>query len=86
VGRELDVLLETAAESGEWVGRSFRDAPEIDGTVKVTAPGRHLAAGQFVQARVTAAEPYDLIAEVPAPAGKGLRRSPQRSSGRGRQR
>jgi ribosomal protein S12 methylthiotransferase len=86
VGRELDVLLESAAESDEWVGRSFRDAPEIDGTVKVTAPGRHLAPGQFVQVRVTAAEPYDLIAEVPAPADKGLRRSPRRSSGRGRQR
>lgn len=42
-------------------GRSFRDAPEIDGQVYVT----HETArpGEFITARITAARPYDLIAE-----------------------
>jgi ribosomal protein S12 methylthiotransferase len=61
VGREIDVLIEAGGEAdGEWVGRSFRDAPEIDGTVKVQALGKRLAAGQFVRAEVVEAEPYDL--------------------------
>ena len=65
VGREIEVLIEAEGESpGEWIGRSFRDAPEIDGAVKVKAGRRLLAPGEFVRAEVTAAEPYDLTAEA----------------------
>ncbi len=59
LGRTLDVLVES--RSGEdAVGRSFRDAPEIDGTVTVT--GCDAALGALVSARVTQAAPYDLAA------------------------
>ncbi len=59
LGRTLDVLVES--RSGEdAVGRSFRDAPEIDGTVTVTGCGA--ASGALVSARVIQADPYDLVA------------------------
>ena len=44
------------------VGRSFRDAPEIDGEVIVK--NCDAAPGTFVTAHVTAAEPYDLTAAL----------------------
>ena len=60
VGRELDVLIEGAGD-GISVGRSFRDAPEVDGVVLVQ---RELRAGTFARATVTGAMEYDLLAEV----------------------
>jgi ribosomal protein S12 methylthiotransferase len=34
VGREMEVLIESPGESPDhWIGRSFRDAPDIDGAV-----------------------------------------------------
>jgi ribosomal protein S12 methylthiotransferase len=64
VGREMEILVEGRApnDTTSAVGRSFRDAPEIDGQVYI----RRCAAkpGTFVRARVTQARPYDLIAEV----------------------
>jgi len=62
LGRELDVLVESR-RGADAVGRSFRDAPEIDGTVLVK--DCDAAPGTFVSSRVSAAEPYDLEA-VPA--------------------
>jgi len=59
LGRELEVLVE-ARRSADAIGRSFRDAPEIDGTVLVK--NCDAAPGTFVSARVSAAEPYDLEA------------------------
>jgi ribosomal protein S12 methylthiotransferase len=60
IGRELDVLVESR-RGDDAVGRSFRDAPEIDGSVIVTGCMARL--GEMVRARVTQAEDYDLIAE-----------------------
>jgi ribosomal protein S12 methylthiotransferase len=63
VGREIDVLVEGAAEAEGGplaVGRSWRDAPEVDGVVLLT--GEH-APGSMVRARVTQALAYDLVAE-----------------------
>ena len=61
-GRTLDVLVESRV-GADAVGRSFRDAPEIDGTVTVT--NCDAVPGTLVSARVTQAAPYDLFA-VPA--------------------
>lgn len=63
VGRTLDVLVESR-RGPDAVGRSFRDAPEIDGSV--TLVGCDAAPGTFVQARVIGAQAYDLTA-VAAP-------------------
>jgi ribosomal protein S12 methylthiotransferase len=64
VGREVDILVESRepseSASGEpvVVGRTFRDAPEVDGMafLKGTYP-----MGSMVRARVDGALPYDLL-------------------------
>jgi ribosomal protein S12 methylthiotransferase len=65
VGRTLDVLIEGQGE-GLSVGRSYRDAPEIDGLVLVQDNDRRrveLPIGEIVPVRITAALEYDLIGE-----------------------
>jgi ribosomal protein S12 methylthiotransferase len=47
------------------VGRSYADAPEVDGAVYVTGDG--LAAGQIVPCEIVAAREYDLIAAAIGP-------------------
>lgn len=59
VGRMLDVLVE-GQEEGLSVGRSYRDAPEVDGLVLVQA---ELPVGQIIPVRITAALEYDLVGE-----------------------
>jgi ribosomal protein S12 methylthiotransferase len=62
VGQELDVLIEGRPEPGSeyFAGRSFRDAPEVDGLVLVRA--ERLAIGEMVRVRVERALAYDLLA------------------------
>jgi ribosomal protein S12 methylthiotransferase len=60
VGRTLDVLVEGQGD-GLSVGRSYRDAPEIDGLVLL--PG-DVPVGEMVPARITGAMEYDLTGEV----------------------
>ena len=62
VGRELQVLVDSAAE-GQAVARSYSDAPEIDGVVRIAEAGK-LKPGQFAKVRITAADEYDLEAQV----------------------
>jgi ribosomal protein S12 methylthiotransferase len=56
VGREIDVLVE-GQDNGIIVGRSRRDAPEIDGMVILegSAP-----VGEIVTGKITGALTYDL--------------------------
>ena len=60
VGRSLDVLIEGQGD-GLSVGRSYRDAPEIDGVVLISGD---VPVGKVVQTRITGAMEYDLIGEV----------------------
>ena len=63
VGRTLDVLIEGQGE-GLSVGRSYRDAPEIDGLVLVQDEKDQrveLLVGEIVPVRITAALEYDLV-------------------------
>jgi len=59
-GAEVEVLVD-AVEDGTAVGRTHREAPEIDGLVRL--PGAHARAGVFVRAKVVDAEGPDLVAE-----------------------
>ncbi len=61
IGRELDVLIEGRGD-GITVGRTYRDAPEIDGLAIFDGD---LPPGAMIRARVTGAMPYDLMC-VPA--------------------
>ncbi|MGC8880010.1 MAG: 30S ribosomal protein S12 methylthiotransferase RimO [Anaerolineae bacterium] len=58
VGRRLEVLVE-GANDGISVARSYRDAPEVDGFVLIQ---EEHPVGSWLNVRVTAATPYDLIA------------------------
>jgi ribosomal protein S12 methylthiotransferase len=62
VGRTLDVLIE-GQDEGLSVGRSYRDAPEVDGLVLAQAD---LPVGQIVPLRITEALEYDLLGEPAA--------------------
>ena len=67
IGREIDVLVESlntgqreGMDADMVVGRSYRDAPEVDGLVLLRGD---FAPGDFVRARVTQALAYDLVAD-----------------------
>ena len=64
LGRELEVLVdESDHDPGVFLGRTYADAPEVDGQVFVISP-RPLKPGQFVRAKVTDTYEYDLVAEA----------------------
>lgn len=62
VGRTFKVLIDEVHEDGA-VGRSYADAPEIDGLVHVKAPGK-LKAGDIVPVKITKSDEYDLFGSV----------------------
>jgi len=62
IGSELNVLVESNADRGIAVGRSYRDAPEVDGAVHIDGAAQP---GEIVRVRITDARPYDLVG-VPA--------------------
>jgi len=61
VGRQLEVLIDRdiPGESNAFVGRSYADAPEIDGLVYVTGEG--LVPGQIVPSEIVTYQGYDLV-------------------------
>src|SRR3954464_5243104 len=68
IGASMQVLVDSAPALGRkgGVGRSYADAPEIDGTVRLLPPAKlskRLAVGEFTQARIVATEGHDLVAE-----------------------
>jgi len=58
-------LLETVPGTGAWyTGRSYMDAPEIDGIFRVKVPRQvKLYPGEFVRAKVTDYQEYDLTGD-----------------------
>ncbi|NBH12805.1 30S ribosomal protein S12 methylthiotransferase RimO [Lachnospiraceae bacterium] len=63
-GRELLVMIEGKVEDeNAYVGRTYRDAPEIDGYIFVNTD-IPLMTGDFVRVRVTGAYEYDLIGDM----------------------
>jgi ribosomal protein S12 methylthiotransferase len=64
VGREMDVLIDGADPEmpNQLLARSYADAPDIDGIVRVK--GKRLGAGDFARVKVTGADGYDLAARA----------------------
>jgi len=64
-GKTIKVLIDAKdkQEDNIFLGRSEFDAPEVDGTVFVRSK-RVLRPGDFVDARITKAQDYDLAGEV----------------------
>ena len=67
IGATMQVLVDSAPALGRkgGVGRSYADAPEIDGVVKLLAPekiSKTLKVGEFTKARIVGVQGHDLIA------------------------
>src|SRR5205085_12140252 len=67
VGATMQVLVDSAPALGRkgGAGRSYADAPEIDGTVQLLPPekiSKQLKVGEFTKAKVVAAHGHDLVA------------------------
>jgi ribosomal protein S12 methylthiotransferase len=67
IGATMQVLVDSAPGLGKkgGVGRSYADAPEIDGLVRLLPPekiSKTLKVGEFTRARVVATQGHDLIA------------------------
>jgi ribosomal protein S12 methylthiotransferase len=67
VGATMQVLIDSAPGNGRkgGVGRSYADAPEIDGVVHLLPPekiSKVLRVGEFTKARIVAAQGHDLVA------------------------
>lgn len=66
IGREYSVICEGYdAVSEAYFGRSYADAPEIDGKIYFTS-SKKIAEGQFVTVKITETLDYDLVGEVVA--------------------
>ena len=68
IGATMQVLVDSAPAQGKkgGVGRSYADAPEIDGTVKLLPPERiskTLKVGEFTRARIVGTQGHDLVAQ-----------------------
>lgn len=64
VGRTLKVMIEgRLPEDNVYIGRTYMDAPNIDGYIFVNAD-REFMSGDFVTVKVTGANDYDLTAEL----------------------
>ena len=66
IGATMQVLVDSAPAMGRkgGVGRSYADAPEIDGTVRLLPPekaSKVLKVGEFTRARIVATEGHDLV-------------------------
>ncbi len=64
LGQVEKVLVTDRNDEGLCLGRSSREAPETDGEILFTAGKNMPAPGEFVQVRLTRAEPYDLYGEM----------------------
>lgn len=63
IGRELIAMIEgKVADENAYVGRTYMDAPGVDGYVFVNSD-EELMTGDMVKVKITAASDYDLIGE-----------------------
>jgi ribosomal protein S12 methylthiotransferase len=60
IGQQFEILIEGAGD-GISVGRSYRDAPEVDGMVIVQG---ELPVNEFASVRITEALEYDLVGHL----------------------
>ena len=68
IGATMQVLVDSAPGLGKkgGVGRTYADAPEIDGTVKLLPPqkiSKQLKVGEFTKAQIVGTRGHDLIAQ-----------------------
>jgi ribosomal protein S12 methylthiotransferase len=63
IGRNLKILVESL-EGDFYVGRSYREAPEVDGEVLIDSGDDSIIPGNFYNAEVYDSDEYDLFARL----------------------
>ena len=64
IGREVLVMIEgKVADENAYAGRTYRDAPNVDGLIFINTD-EELLSGDFARVKVTGAIDYDLIGEL----------------------
>jgi ribosomal protein S12 methylthiotransferase len=68
VGATMQILVDSAPGMGKkgGLGRSYADAPEIDGVVRLLPPekiSKTLKVGEFTKARIVSTQGHDLVAQ-----------------------
>ena len=68
IGATMQILVDSAPGMGKkgGIGRSYADAPEIDGVVRLLPPekiSKTLKVGEFTKARIVGAQGHDLVAQ-----------------------
>lgn len=64
VGKEIEVIIEgKAGDEDVYVGRSYMDAPSVDGYVFINSE-EELMSGDFAKVRIVKAMEYDLIGDL----------------------
>ncbi|MGK0386328.1 MAG: ribosomal protein S12 methylthiotransferase [Patiriisocius sp.] len=63
IGKEFKVIIDRK-EGGYYVGRTEFDSPDVDNEVLINGEEGYLRTGEFFTVKITAAEDFDLYAEV----------------------
>jgi ribosomal protein S12 methylthiotransferase len=69
VGKKVKAVIEGRITDSDidvftYVGRTYKDAPDIDGYVFINGVNRELITGDFVTVKITGSNEYDLIGEL----------------------
>ncbi len=62
IGRKIDCIVEAISQTGQIIGRTYKDAPEVDGLIYINSKAP-VNPGDIITAVVTEALEYDLAAE-----------------------
>ncbi|MGE5473190.1 MAG: 30S ribosomal protein S12 methylthiotransferase RimO [Ignavibacteriales bacterium] len=63
IGKNIDVLIEGTTTKGSYFGRTYRDAPEIDGFVYIKSK-KELTPGKIESTKISKAAEYDLFGGI----------------------
>ena len=63
INEKLEILIEEKIDGNNYVGRTYMDAPEIDGVTYITSD-RDLNIGDFVDVKIIDSLDYDLVGEL----------------------
>jgi ribosomal protein S12 methylthiotransferase len=69
INKKLEVLVERK-EGNYYVGRSYRDAPEVDGEILIPADGQTVRTGEFYDVDIFNFDEYDLYANISSNGSK----------------
>jgi ribosomal protein S12 methylthiotransferase len=62
IGQDLPVLIESRVGEGVYLGRSYREAPDVD--PKIIVRGDGLSPGDFTNVKITSAYTFDLAGKL----------------------